>query len=77
MKAHTVRVVNRFGTSTNTVKQFEDYVDLAGWKVIGYKEANRYGIKEEILGWPIFDKAIGPMYDGEGVVRYEMPDVAE
>lgn len=31
-------------------------------------------LREEILGQPIFSNFCGPMYDGDGIVRYEDAD---
>lgn len=76
MKAHTVEVVTSRGTSHMTLESFRAYTKIAGWKVTGYKYGKTFKLKEEIEGRPIFDKAVGPMYGGEGVIRYELPDVA-
>jgi len=38
------------------------------------KQIGSIQLREEILGMPIFDKLAGPMYGGDGVVRYEDAD---
>ena len=43
-------------------------------KVLGIRQQLTSGGRkypEEVVGLPIFDDLYGPMYDGEGVARYE------
>jgi hypothetical protein len=54
-----------------TLQHFRDYCELRGWKQTGTKKTYSIKLREEIEGQPIYDKLAGPMYDGEGQIRYE------
>jgi hypothetical protein len=75
MKANRVIVVGQkvveFG-----IDELAAFAKASGLKVIGSVGAvapgmHRIALREELVGQPRFDKLCGPMYGGEGIVRYE------
>ena len=64
---------------TRTPMRFGNREDLVwalkeeGIRFTGDEE--RSNLKPELIGQPRFDKLVGPMYDGPGVVRYETAEV--
>lgn len=78
MEANSVRIVQmvegRLVASDFPLEQIEDAMTALGQREVGrqpaeYSPGKRYC--EEIIGQPIFSGFCGPMYGGEGIVRYE------
>lgn len=74
-KAKFVQMVEgRLVASEVAIDNLLEAAAIRGAKAVGVEkqsEAGRIQIREEMVGMPIFDTLLGPMYDGEGVVRYE------
>lgn len=77
MNAHTAIIVGKNGVLAQVkAENIEAAAEVRGFKVIGYTGAvapgmHKIAYREELVGQPIFDKLQGPMYGGEGIVRYE------
>lgn len=76
-KAVLVQVVEgSMVASEFAIENLEAAMEVRGYKVSGYKGSiapgsQRISYREEMIGQPIFSGLCGPMYGGEGVVRYE------
>lgn len=78
MKAHTVKLVQNVEghvvVTTTDIAHIDAFMSVRGFEQIGTKGKTAAGgiaFREEIQGQPIYRQLNGPMYDGEGVVRYE------
>jgi len=80
-QAHTARIVTFHrsqGWTTITLdltkKSVAVWARSVGYTVTGVKEQSsnpRMQFRAEMVGEPIIAELVGPMYDGDGVVRYE------
>lgn len=78
MKAHTVKLVQtvegQMVVSTTKIEHIDAFMSVRGFENTGRVQpatSGRITYREEIAGQPIFEGLAGPMYDGEGIVRYE------
>lgn len=79
MKCHTIKLVEMVNgrmVATLTLPEcLEAFMEKRGFTPIGKRglglmpDGTRF--REEIVGLPIYDELYGPMYDGEGIARYE------
>jgi hypothetical protein len=47
------------------------WCEVRGFTLVG--QCKRRGIRPELHGQPVFSGLLGPMYGGQGIVRYEDP----
>lgn len=77
MKAHTVKLVQtvegQMVVSTTKIEHILPFMSVRGFEQNGTQPARsgQIAIREELAGQPKFAGLMGPMYDGEGIVRYE------
>ena len=78
MKCHTIKLVQSIRgmamLSTTTPENLGAFMGARGFTQISTRlqpVGVDFQYREEILGLPIYDELHGPMYDGEGVARYE------
>jgi hypothetical protein len=71
-KAEIVQTVDGVTiVTTVAIENLEAACAVRGWKVCGTKRSRNIKIRPELEGAPMFSGLVGPMYGGEGVVRYE------
>jgi len=68
---YMVSGIGKFMTQDHLVKGLAQM----GIKQVGFETSGR--LRPELQGQPKFDKLVGPMYGGPGIVRYETPETYE
>ncbi len=81
MKAIKVKLVQKIDgrhvVSETAIENLDAFMSVRGFSETGRKPSTAQlghkfvNVREEIAGQPTFAELTGPMYDGEGVVRYE------
>ncbi|MDR0391544.1 MAG: hypothetical protein LBH59_06535 [Planctomycetaceae bacterium] len=75
MKKHIYRVVTRGGEGEYRIRDFISEEEILRRHIkVGVDDCST---NMSLRGQPIFKGLIGPMSDGNGVVRYESPEVFE
>ena len=75
MKHRTFRVVTRSADGSLRIRDYPDEESLLKWhEQIGVDDCST---DLSLRGLPVFRGLIGHMPDGEGIVRYETPEVFE
>ncbi|MDR2762875.1 MAG: hypothetical protein LBB88_09760 [Planctomycetaceae bacterium] len=75
MKKHIYRVVTRGGEGEYRIRDFISEEEILRRHIkIGIDDCSA---DMSLRGQPVFKGLIGPMADGNGVIRYETPEVFE
>ena len=62
---------DRWDTQTFWTDDVQAALEGRGYTVAGYKRSFRIPLRPELEGQPEVDQLVGPMYDGDGCIRYE------
>lgn len=73
MEFRIVKQVNgTWSESRGNIEQLVPMMALQGHRVTGYESHPQR--RAELQGLPVFEGLLGPMWDGNGVIRYENPE---